>query len=105
MRFAQARFFMMSSLGSATCSTIRSDPGGCSVTIRRTRPAMLAVMTEAAQTGQPAAWWRQGWPFRIWQLALLLFIVAAATGALLRSEEHTSELQSRGQLVCRLLLD
>lgn len=45
---------------------------------------MLTVMTEAAQTGQPAAWWRQGWPFRIWQLALLLFIVAAATGALLR---------------------
>ena len=45
---------------------------------------MLAVMTEAVQTGQPAAWWRQGWPFRIWQLALLLFIVAAATGALLR---------------------
>src|SRR5690625_6355150 len=25
--------------------------------------------------------------------------------ATLRSEEHTSELQSRGQLVCRLLLD
>src|SRR5439155_20129477 len=25
--------------------------------------------------------------------------------ALLRSEEHTSELQSRGQLVCRLLLE
>src|SRR5690625_498237 len=84
MRFTQARFFMMSSLGSATWSTIRSDPGGCSVTIRRTRPAMLAVMTEAVQTGQPAAWWRQGCPFRIWQLALLLFIVAAATGALLR---------------------
>src|SRR5690625_5427622 len=27
-----------------------------------------------------------------------------ATGALPRSEEHTSELQSRGHLVCRLLL-
>src|SRR5690625_4098066 len=27
------------------------------------------------------------------------------TGAVLRSEEHTSELQSRGQLVCRLLLE
>src|SRR5690625_5548911 len=26
-------------------------------------------------------------------------------GDLLRSEEHTSELQSRGQLVCRLLLE
>src|SRR5690625_6037930 len=29
----------------------------------------------------------------------------AAGGALLRSEEHTSELQSRGHLVCRLLLE
>src|SRR6266508_1579399 len=29
----------------------------------------------------------------------------SATGALLRSEEHTSELQSRGHLVCRLLLE
>src|SRR5439155_23859806 len=28
-----------------------------------------------------------------------------AGGARLRSEEHTSELQSRGQLVCRLLLE
>src|SRR5690625_5555987 len=27
------------------------------------------------------------------------------TGTPIRSEEHTSELQSRGQLVCRLLLD
>src|SRR5690625_190299 len=26
-------------------------------------------------------------------------------GVILRSEEHTSELQSRGQLVCRLLLE
>src|SRR2546430_12586702 len=28
-----------------------------------------------------------------------------ATGAVLRSEEHTSELQSQSNLVCRLLLD
>src|SRR5207253_7511043 len=28
-----------------------------------------------------------------------------AIGALARSEEHTSELQSRGHLVCRLLLE
>src|SRR5690625_6876101 len=37
-------------------------------------------------------------------------LVAAGTGGLsvafdLRSEEHTSELQSRGHLVCRLLLE
>src|SRR5207253_3411693 len=30
---------------------------------------------------------------------------AGASGALVRSEEHTSELQSRGHLVCRLLLE
>src|SRR5690625_5563417 len=29
----------------------------------------------------------------------------ASTGARPRSEEHTSELQSRGHLVCRLLLE
>src|SRR2546429_1593353 len=31
--------------------------------------------------------------------------LAALTGILLRSEEHTSELQSRLHLVCRLLLE
>src|SRR5439155_12077604 len=30
---------------------------------------------------------------------------AACTGRIERSEEHTSELQSRGHLVCRLLLE
>src|SRR3712207_7735084 len=32
-------------------------------------------------------------------------LVHGVFGALLRSEEHTSELQSRQYLVCRLLLD
>src|SRR5205809_5500862 len=32
-------------------------------------------------------------------------VVALDMGALIRSEEHTSELQSRLQLVCRLLLE
>src|SRR5690625_1427094 len=37
---------------------------------------------------------------------LLLLLMAAFTiGNGLRSEEHTSELQSRGHLVCRLLLE
>src|SRR5207253_10220623 len=31
--------------------------------------------------------------------------IAACTGKRSRSEEHTSELQSRGHLVCRLLLE
>src|SRR5437870_11442682 len=30
---------------------------------------------------------------------------SCSTGTSMRSEEHTSELQSRGQLVCRLLLE
>src|SRR5690625_5826482 len=32
-------------------------------------------------------------------------VEATITNSLLRSEEHTSELQSRGHLVCRLLLE
>src|SRR5690625_5752093 len=31
--------------------------------------------------------------------------LSPAPGTVVRSEEHTSELQSRGQLVCRLLLE
>src|SRR5690625_5491844 len=31
--------------------------------------------------------------------------IALATPSAMRSEEHTSELQSRGHLVCRLLLE
>src|SRR5207253_8821189 len=34
-----------------------------------------------------------------------LAAIREAVSAVARSEEHTSELQSRGQLVCRLLLD
>src|SRR3712207_7434094 len=36
---------------------------------------------------------------------LLIQVTLAAPGASLRSEEHTSELQSRQYLVCRLLLE
>src|SRR5690625_7361181 len=32
-------------------------------------------------------------------------VVAGSTAGVVRSEEHTSELQSRGHLVCRLLLE
>src|SRR5688572_31437854 len=35
----------------------------------------------------------------------LTFTVLPATDALARSEEHTSELQSQSNLVCRLLLE
>src|SRR6266508_6664967 len=36
---------------------------------------------------------------------LPLGVLVLVAAAIARSEEHTSELQSRGQLVCRLLLD
>src|SRR5687768_17957195 len=44
---------------------------------------------------------RHSWPLRPWCGVLL----AARASTALRSEEHTSELQSRLQLVCRLLLE
>src|SRR2546430_11570596 len=38
----------------------------------------------------------------VFQLARLIYLIAALRG---RSEEHTSELQSQSNLVCRLLLE
>src|SRR5207249_7817126 len=38
-------------------------------------------------------------------VAAVLFGVGVAVGEAIRSEEHTSELQSRFDLVCRLLLE
>src|SRR3712207_9531596 len=38
-------------------------------------------------------------------MLFFLFVLLQAPMALLRSEEHTSELQSRQYLVCRLLLE
>src|SRR5699024_12694786 len=47
---------------------------------------------------------RQSFSYRVLisQLALVVVTLALVTG---RSEEHTSELQSRFELVCRLLLE
>src|SRR2546428_2353959 len=53
----------------------------------------------------------RSWTFLGWVLALILACmpsdnVAQAPGACVkRSEEHTSELQSRSDIVCRLLLE
>src|SRR5207253_9623385 len=44
-------------------------------------------------------------PSRTSALTLRSSAAAGSPGASKRSEEHTSELQSRGQLVCRLLLE
>ena len=45
-------------------------------------------------------------PIRIWSVIIsLIFLILGLMKSKLRSEEHTSELQSRTNLVCRLLLE
>src|SRR5207249_7346882 len=46
-----------------------------------------------------------GWEAKIYHATLRVGDIALAGGDLPRSEEHTSELQSRFDLVCRLLLE
>src|SRR3712207_7820676 len=41
----------------------------------------------------------------LWQMGVFVALALAGTAAAIRSEEHTSELQSRQYLVCRLLLE
>src|SRR5258707_11147208 len=53
--------------------------------------SVMASGARVRQAGDSAGEEKRGW--------------AAAAGALVRSEEHTSELQSRQYLVCRLLLE
>src|SRR5699024_12749868 len=57
----------------------------------------LGPILDAALAANPAA--------RICLTAISLETLAAALDACARSEEHTSELQSRFELVCRLLLE
>src|SRR3712207_8614681 len=45
------------------------------------------------------------WGALLFGLAMSILILGAAFKKLVRSEEHTSELQSRQYLVCRLLLE
>src|SRR3712207_8718750 len=47
----------------------------------------------------------QIWFYRVAVIVLPLIVFFLARRACLRSEEHTSELQSRQYLVCRLLLE
>src|SRR3712207_7097365 len=64
---------------------------------------LVLIVALYATTGL-ALWRERGSPPRVWLLgpAVVLFPV---TGLVDRSEEHTSELQSRQYLVCRLLLE
>src|SRR5690625_6500422 len=52
-------------------------------------------LTEAARQEKPPSSWK----------SVLKYLFLFTIPGLIRSEEHTSELQSRGQLVCRLLLE
>src|SRR5690625_2981244 len=74
-------------------------------------PQFTASQTSAGFTveqsplyrGVDPQWLLWGWHW--WQMRERLSLVCANTAGLDRSEEHTSELQSRGHLVCRLLLE
>src|SRR3712207_6325879 len=68
-------------------------PGGARC---RLSPAQLDELQALLEAG-PTAW---GWADQCWTLAR----IAAVARQRFRSEEHTSELQSRQYLVCRLLL-
>src|SRR5690625_6143502 len=66
--------------------------------------ARLAKMTAAGLLSRHAdPTHRQKVDYRLTEAAIQLVPVLAVLGD--RSEEHTSELQSRGHLVCRLLLE
>src|SRR5690625_5625105 len=68
----------------------------CAVPLRVGIALFLAILLNRRKT-----------PFKGF-LRTLFFLPVVTTGAIIgvvRSEEHTSELQSRGQLVCRLLLE
>src|SRR5207253_10057659 len=76
-------------------------PGGLVAVLLGTFCGWLlpANLTGVALSGENivSAWGQRGWFFPI-------FCGEAVLGVF-RSEEHTSELQSRGHLVCRLLLE
>src|SRR5690625_5475152 len=85
-------------------SHIAQATGDADVLVPWQEPGPLTWLTYATRTGGGAVggllvgagYYR----FGPWRGTALLLVVA-----LPRSEEHTSELQSRGQLVCRLLLE
>src|SRR3712207_8192153 len=65
----------------------------------------LAISARSPRSaGSRRTGWRTGWPRQRWPTSWTRR-PCAASGAPGRSEEHTSELQSRQYLVCRLLLE
>src|SRR5690625_6680297 len=94
----------------------RSPPGPFMAGSANPRKALAAM---AASTALPPAFRisRATWVARGWLVAAIPFLAITSErvakrwpesrswAAAFRSEEHTSELQSRGHLVCRLLLE
>src|SRR5947209_12016191 len=79
------------------CSTARELPGSASHSqIVWSKPALAIVRPSGLHARHCT---RSVCPSRVWRQRPL------ATSQTLRSEEHTSELQSRQYLVCRLLLE
>src|SRR5690606_40129305 len=82
----------------------RSSAGAAARRPRRQRLQCAALPREASQHAlAPVAGGRSQLLLDSQQLVVLGHPVGAARGP--RSEEHTSELQSRENLVCRLLLE
>src|SRR3712207_8493455 len=74
--------------------------------IRRPPRSTLFPYTTLFRSGLPPRLLRRTAPRRgRWRVVDGESRVAVVTGAARRSEEHTSELQSRQYLVCRLLLE
>src|SRR5207244_12651827 len=68
------------------------------------RNGTVATATTCAASGGASREWRERW-HRGCAAALTCTRLAAGCPITRRSEEHTSELQSPDQLVCRLLLE
>jgi len=89
MRFKNIRAFEFIALMSFTMSLV-------AVSIDAVLPALPAIALELGFITLQHS-----------QMVVSLFVLGMVFGELLfgRSEEHTSELQSRSELVCRLLLE
>src|SRR5690606_28151303 len=85
--------------------------GGGSIPTPLQLPYTLGIRrNEVAPCDAEGRYWFEGLPRLHWMmqtLAVQVYRVQEGTGAItaVRSEEHTSELQSRENLVCRLLLE
>src|SRR5688572_18393370 len=102
----------MLSRSSAISTRLRRDPGGGLLTALLSatlKSAFIAAMTEVLaldpQNPDPAGIARAAAVLRAGGLVAFPTETVYGLGAHARSEEHTSELQSQSNLVCRLLLE